>query len=121
MIIGPFDQLSPKPSELHLRPHLAMMVMAAFPTWFVVWSALCCCLVFAADDALSFSVFRDEADAQTVNALSKLRRGLRAQLPNQLGKSLYWFGHFSVGDSPDLRLLVDTSSTDLLINPGVYV
>ena len=34
---------------------------------------------------------------------------------------MYWFGYnISVGDSHSLRLLIDTGSTDLILNPGKY-
>lgn len=42
-------------------------------------------------------------------------------LPASLGHSLYWFANFDVGDSKNVKLLVDTGSTDLLVNPGMYV
>lgn len=32
----------------------------------------------------------------------------------------FWFGHFSVGASPDLSILIDSGSSDAIINPGVY-
>lgn len=32
----------------------------------------------------------------------------------------FWFGHFSVGGSADLSILIDTGSSDAIINPGVY-
>ncbi len=38
-----------------------------------------------------------------------------------LGKILYWFlDDVAVGDSPSLKLLLDTGSTDLILNPGTY-
>lgn len=96
--------------------------MARFPTTiFLAAFALLCCLVYGLEDTISFGVTREEHDAATVNAASRLRRRQSAQLPNKLGKSLYWFGNFKVGDSGVLKLLVDTGSTDLLVNPGLYV
>lgn len=41
-------------------------------------------------------------------------------IESKLDRSLYWYGHFSVGDSHKLKLLIDTGSTDLIINPGLY-
>lgn len=76
---------------------------------------------FAHGDTL-IAADRREADEQTVNALAGLRkRGSTGELPTKLGKSLYWFGHFNVGESSDLRLLVDTGSADCILNNGLYV
>jgi len=95
--------------------------MARFPTFFLAAFALSCSVVYGLEDTISFGVTREEHDAATVNAVSRFRKRQSGQLPNKLGKSLYWFGNFKVGDSGVLKLLIDTGSTDLLINPGVYV
>jgi len=95
--------------------------MARFPTIILAAFALLCCLVYGLEDTISFGVTREEHDAASVNAVSRFRKRQSGQLPNKLGKSLYWFGNFKVGDSGVLKLLVDTGSTDLLVNPGVYV
>ncbi|KAJ5106853.1 acid protease [Penicillium angulare] len=34
--------------------------------------------------------------------------------------SRFWFGNFDVGDSKNLSLLIDTGSSDLIVNPGFY-
>ncbi len=76
------------------------------------------CLASAASvpsNAFTISTRREEADAAT-NALRKRQSGV---VDSMLGKSLYWFGDFAVGESPPLRLLIDTGSTDLIVNPGL--
>lgn len=32
----------------------------------------------------------------------------------------FWFGSFDVGESKNLSLLIDTGSSDLIVNPGLY-
>ncbi|KAJ5690419.1 acid protease [Penicillium macrosclerotiorum] len=32
----------------------------------------------------------------------------------------FWFGSFDVGDSKNLTLLIDTGSSDVIVNPGLY-
>ncbi|OOQ90920.1 hypothetical protein PEBR_01932 [Penicillium brasilianum] len=34
--------------------------------------------------------------------------------------NLFWFGSFDVGNSKNLTLLIDTGSSDVIINPGLY-
>jgi pepsin A len=33
----------------------------------------------------------------------------------------FWFANFTVGAKDDLVMLIDTGSTDVYLNPGVYV
>lgn len=88
--------------------------------------ALCASLVQGAPkqqkQTLRLDVRRDTADTQTENARMQLRNKKtdnRGTVPTVLGESLYWFGNFTVGDSHDLELLIDTGSTDLILNPGL--
>ena len=32
----------------------------------------------------------------------------------------FWFANFSIGASPSLEILIDTGSSDVYLNPGVY-
>lgn len=73
-----------------------------------------------ADNSFTIASYRDVAGADTENALRMVKRQSGAN-PSVLGRSLYWFGNFSVGDTPDLKLLIDTGSTDLILNKGLYV
>lgn len=90
-----------------------------------ILSALCCSLLsFAAgaaiaNDGFLISSHRDKADPQTVHALSSLRKRQSGSYGNYIGETLYWFGNFKVGDSGPLKLLIDTGSADLLVNPGL--
>ena len=93
---------------------------------FAVLAAFYCFLCsFAAGAAIASGGFlisshRDTADAQTIHALSHLRKRQSGTLGSYIGKTLYWFGNFKVGDSGPLKLLIDTGSADLLVNPGLY-
>lgn len=91
---------------------------------FCAFSLICYALLLftCTVDGSSFEILshRDTADAETVNALSAIRKRQSGVVPSKLGNSLYWFGNFSVGDSGPLKLLIDTGSTDCLVNPGLY-
>lgn len=97
--------------------------MANLCALLLVWAALYEISLGRVLDSHSFVVERDVADRRTVNGVSSLRKRQdgTGELSGALGKSLYWFGNFSVGDSGYLRLLIDTGSSDLWLNTGVYV
>ena len=63
--------------------------------------------------------YRQEADRGTVHALSCHRQRQGGILASTRSKSLYWFGYFTVRESEPLKLLIDTGSTDLILNPGL--
>ncbi len=69
----------------------------------------------AAVDSFTLSSFREEAAAESLHR--KRQFGI---LPSALETSLYWFSNFTVGDATNLKLLIDTGSTDCLIVPGKY-
>lgn len=96
-------------------------MMMTLTSFLLLSFALLCSLVKGSDSSYSVSVQRDHADAHTEHMFSRLRQRKTGQLPTQLGKSLYWFGNFSVGDASSLKLLIDTGSTDILLNNGEYV
>lgn len=92
-----------------------------------ILSVLCCFFyglaagaAIASDDGFLIASHRDKADAQTVHALSSLRKRQSGGFGSYIGETLYWFGNFKVGDSGPLKLLLDTGSADLLVNPGLY-
>lgn len=64
---------------------------------------------------------RQEVDEHTVNTLAALRKRGAGELPTKLGKSLYWFGHFDVGLGHDYHLVIDTGSSDCILNSNLYV
>lgn len=80
-----------------------------------------CASVCGAGKTFSFATSREVGDSNVVNHLSHLRKRQSASVASSLGNSLYWFGEFSVGDSGPLKLLIDTGSSDLLVDPGLYV
>lgn len=41
----------------------------------------------------------------------------RSLIPHNQG---FWFSHFSVGASRNLEMLINTGSSDAILNPGVY-
>lgn len=70
------------------------------------------------------SASRKRADHQTKHLLSQRRRRATqpaGNLSTAIDSDLYWYGNFTVGDSTDLELLIDTGSSDLLVNNGLYV
>lgn len=87
---------------------------------FVLVVSVFCSLAIGADTSL-IAAHRQEASEQTSNALAALRKRGTGDLPTKLGKSLYWFGNFSVGESSDLKLVIDTGSSDCILNNGLYV
>lgn len=97
--------------------------MAKLSALLLACSALASALVTGrAVDSYSVAAERLVWDRDLVNSVSHLRQGLSnttGDVPTKLGGSLYWFGNFSVGDSDNLRLLVDTGSTDCILNKGV--
>jgi hypothetical protein len=94
--------------------------MAVRSSFLVALYSLYCLVSAASISSDSFTILshREEADPVAINALRKRQT---ASLPSELGKSLYWFAYFRVGESDPLRLLLDTGSTDLIVNPGKYV
>lgn len=73
-----------------------------------------------ASNGFEIETHRQEAPRHAVDALSPNRQKQSGVLASTLGKSLYWFGYFSVGLSEKpYKLLVDTGSTDLILNPGL--
>lgn len=88
--------------------------MATFSAFLLVWYSVCTFAYAAAIDAFTIASHREIADAGLLP-----RKRQAGSLPSSLGKSLYWFGNFSVGDVESVKLLIDTGSTDLLMNEGV--
>jgi pepsin A len=41
-------------------------------------------------------------------------------IPRLIIPQSFWFGSFDVGDSKNLTLLIDTGSSDVIVNPGLY-
>ncbi|KHN99762.1 aspartic protease precursor [Metarhizium album ARSEF 1941] len=69
----------------------------------------------------SHALFYKNVDSETARRVASIK-GLAAAgndgpLVNDQG---FWFAHFAVGASPDLEMLVDTGSSDVILNPGSY-
>ena len=62
-----------------------------------------------------------KVDAQTAHnvAAAKGRVDANGNAP-LFAEQGFWFSHFTVGASPDLQILIDTGSSDAILNPGVY-
>ena len=88
---------------------------------FLAFYSICSFASAAAVPGTSFHLetYRHEADRRAVDERSCHRQKQSEVLASTLGKSLYWFGYFAVGDSEPLKLLIDTGSTDLILNPGL--
>jgi hypothetical protein len=93
--------------------------MLSLSNLLLAWSAICS-VAYGNSDGL-IAAHRREADEQTVNTLAALRKRGTGELPTKLGKSLYWFGHFDVGEGHDYHLLLDTGSSDCILNNNLYV
>jgi hypothetical protein len=73
-------------------------------------------------DGFTVSTYRDSADEHTRALLStsrRLRGRQAASIPAAIDSILYWYGNFTVGESDNLGLLIDTGSSDLILNPGL--
>jgi hypothetical protein len=77
---------------------------------------LVCSNIFGLVAANSFAI---SAHREKV-ALTSAKRSETGEIPNEIDHALFWFGNFTVGDSQNLDLLVDTGSSDLIVNPGEY-
>ncbi|KAM3512508.1 hypothetical protein MY11210_003851 [Beauveria gryllotalpidicola] len=79
---------------------------------------LAAALAVAADS--SHPMRFQKVDAETAKSVAAVRNhasGRDGALVNEQG---FWFSHFTVGASKDLELLIDTGSSDAMLNPGVY-
>ena len=88
--------------------------MARLSRVLLVCYSVCGFASAAAVKSFEFAAHRESADAGLLQ-----RKRQTGSLSSALGKSLYWFTHFNVGDAENVRLLIDTGSTDLLMNEGV--
>ena len=89
--------------------------MATLSMLLLVWYSVCGLTSAAAVDSFTIASRREAVDAGILH-----RKRQTASLPSVLDKSLYWFANFTIGDAKDVYLLIDTGSTDLLMEPGVY-
>ncbi|KJK77307.1 hypothetical protein H634G_07046 [Metarhizium anisopliae BRIP 53293] len=64
----------------------------------------------------SHALFYKVVDRETAQRIASIK-GLAAAGNDTPG---FWFSHFTVGASPDLEILIDTGSSDAILNPGVY-
>ena len=118
---GAYHFVQPIGDHLFLLSILANMAISS--SLLLVLYSICCLASAAAvpSDAFTFETERMEHDRRAVDLLHPKRSAQSGILASTLGKSLYWFGYFAVGESEPLKLLVDTGSTDLILNPGLYV
>ncbi|OAA74091.1 aspartyl protease [Cordyceps fumosorosea ARSEF 2679] len=59
----------------------------------------------------------DSQTAQGIAAFKNIAPRGDGALVNEQG---FWFSHFTVGASKDLEILIDTGSSDAIMNPGIY-
>ncbi|EFY85058.1 aspartic protease precursor [Metarhizium acridum CQMa 102] len=69
----------------------------------------------------SHALFYKVVDRETAQRIASIK-GLAAAgndtpVFNDQG---FWFSHFTVGASSDLEILIDTGSSDAILNPGIY-
>jgi hypothetical protein len=75
-------------------------------------------------DGFTVSAYRGRADEYTLSVLASSRRlhsRQSATLSTAIDSILYWYGNFTVGEASGLGLLIDTGSSDLILNNGLYV
>ena len=90
-------------------PSSGNILLASYSACFLALAAV------VSGTSVHLETHRHEADRQAVDALASHRQRQSGILGSTLGKSLYWFGYFAVGESEPLKLLIDTGSTDLLL------
>ncbi|OAA39507.1 aspartyl protease [Beauveria brongniartii RCEF 3172] len=81
-------------------------------------ACLAAALAVAADS--SHPMHYQKVDAETAKSVAAVRNhasGRDGALVNEQG---FWFSHFTVGASENLELLIDTGSSDAMLNPGIY-
>ncbi|KAI9727940.1 MAG: hypothetical protein M1828_005345 [Chrysothrix sp. TS-e1954] len=94
--------------------------MARMRSLLVLLSALST-LVASEAGSHTLALHRREADPTLLDSSRLARRQSESFSNIQKRQSiLLWFANFTVGDSKDLELLLDTGSTDLLVDPGLY-
>ena len=73
------------------------------------------------EDSSVIPVHRRPATPALLDSI-RLARRQSGEFPNIQKRNdiLLWFANFTVGDSENLELLLDTGSTDLLVDPGLY-
>lgn len=77
----------------------------------------------AEEGGFTVSAVRKQTNAQSRALLpGKFQKRLAtANFSTALDTDLYWYGNFTVGNGTNLELLIDTGSSDLLVNNGTYV
>ncbi|OAR00720.1 hypothetical protein LLEC1_00221 [Akanthomyces lecanii] len=86
----------------------------------IVLATLAAAQAVAADS--SHPVYFRKADADAAKGVAAFKNlafasGGDGSLVNEQG---FWFSHFTVGASKDLEILIDTGSSDAIMNPGIY-
>ncbi|KAL7939310.1 aspartic peptidase domain-containing protein [Trichoderma chlorosporum] len=68
----------------------------------------------------SHSLHFKKVDAATAKSVAAAK-GRAVQGSSQLwAEQGFWFSNFTIGGSPNLEILIDTGSSDAILNPGVY-
>ncbi|KAK8932726.1 Aspartic protease [Metarhizium anisopliae] len=69
----------------------------------------------------SHALFYKVVDRETAQRIASIKGLAAAGNDTPVSKIQgFWFSHFTVGASPDLEILIDTGSSDAILNPGVY-
>ena len=90
------------------------------PSVFIlVWSLLGS-VSYGADKSFVLPAYRNTRDARSLDGLSEFRKRGEGEFSDNIGKALYFSAEFTVGDS-QLSLPLDTGSSDLYVDPGLYL
>ncbi|OAA50332.1 aspartic protease precursor [Metarhizium rileyi] len=69
----------------------------------------------------SHALFYKTVNEQTARNIASLKgRDIAGDDGPLVNKQGFWFSHFTVGASRDLEMLIDTGSSDAILNPGIY-
>jgi hypothetical protein len=100
--------------------------MSTMARWYILLLCICVRAALAApaaQDGFAVSAYRSHIDERTLSILSTsraLRRRQTGSLSAAIDSDLYWYGNFTVGEGTNLGLLIDTGSSDLILNNDLY-
>ncbi|RFU79618.1 aspartic protease precursor [Trichoderma arundinaceum] len=59
-------------------------------------------------------------DAVAARSLAAVKGRAVQATGNLVAEQGFWFSNFTIGGSPNLEILIDTGSSDAMLNPGIY-
>jgi len=68
----------------------------------------------------SHPLYLKKVDAVAAKSIAAAKGRAVPRTGDLVAEQGFWFSNFTIGDSPNLEILIDTGSTDALLNPGIY-